>query len=86
MTSPTDNRWPLRLLWPAFLTACALELVVFAVVDPAALAWVHGRLHHSDRAVLAAGFFTFWAISFFGQLGACAMARPGHPSQSQRAD
>ena len=35
--------WTQRLMWiawPAFLSACVLELVVFAAVDPNDLQWV----------------------------------------------
>lgn len=44
--------------WPAFLGACALELVVFAAVDPTELHW-HGW---PRQAIYTAAFFAFWAI------------------------
>jgi hypothetical protein len=60
----------LWIAWPAFLAACALELLVFALVDPAELAWAGEPLRWSRQAVHTAAFFAFWAIS----LAACALA------------
>ena len=54
MTVPRRHR-PLLVLWPAFLGACVLELVVFAFVDP-----VH--IHPSSTAVYTIAFFMFWAV------------------------
>ena len=48
------------VLWPAFISACGLELVVFAVVDPLELHWGGHALGWSRQAVYTAGFFTFW--------------------------
>lgn len=82
MNHATDARWPLRLLWPAFLSAAVLEAVVFAVVDPASLHWNHHTLDRSRQAVYAIGFFVFWAISYAGQWAACLIVRPGQPSKA----
>jgi hypothetical protein len=54
--------------WPAFLAACVLELLVFAVVDPLELQWAGQHLGWSRQAVYTAGFFSFWIVS----MGACA--------------
>ena len=35
-------RRTLRILWPAFLVAGVLEMMVFAVVDPADMRWFGG--------------------------------------------
>jgi hypothetical protein len=54
---------PRRILgvaWPAFLAACLLQAVVFALVDPQELHWFGGELPWSRQAVYAAGFFLFW--------------------------
>ncbi len=53
----------LRVLWPAFVGACALEMLVFAMVDPAALHWPGGAsLALSDLALYSLAFFAFWAV------------------------
>lgn len=52
------------VLWPAFLAACLLELVVFALVDPGELhAPGGGALALSNTAVYSLAFFVFWAAS-----------------------
>ena len=56
--------WTRKLLviaWPAFISACALELVVFAVVDPLELQWRGHVLGWSRQAVYSVAFFAFWA-------------------------
>jgi hypothetical protein len=59
----------LGIAWPAFLAACALELLVFALVDPSELQWSGHPLALSRQGVYTAAFFVFWAIA----AGACAM-------------
>jgi hypothetical protein len=66
------------ILWPSFLMACVLEVLVFAVVDPAQLHGFGGEaLEWSRQAVYTAGFLVFWAvIAASGALSAllCASA------------
>jgi hypothetical protein len=50
--------------WPAFMAACALELVVFAFVDPADLHFGGQPLAWSRQGVYTAAFFAFWVVSF----------------------
>lgn len=64
--------WMQRLMWitwPAFLGACVLELLVFAVVDPTDLHWSGQALPISRQGVYTAAFFAFWAVV----LVACAL-------------
>jgi hypothetical protein len=51
------------ITWPAFLAACLLEVLVFAVVDPADLTWSGQFLGWSRHAVYTSAFFAFWAVS-----------------------
>ena len=52
----------LRILWPAFMAAGVLEMLVFAVVDPANLHWFGGApIAWSARAVYTVTFLIFWA-------------------------
>ncbi|MEO7393192.1 MAG: hypothetical protein ABIU58_13530 [Ramlibacter sp.] len=53
----------MRVAWPAFLAACVLELVVFAVVDPHDLHWAGRQLDWSRQGVYSLAFFMFWAVS-----------------------
>jgi hypothetical protein len=51
------------VLWPAFLMAGVLELLVFALVDPTQLHWLGGApLNVSPPAVYTGAFFLFWAV------------------------
>ena len=56
----------MQIAWPGFLAACAIELVVFAVVDPAQLDWSGQPAGWSRQGVYTAGFFVFWAIAMAG--------------------
>ena len=56
-----NQRQLMWIVWPAFLSACLLELVVFAVVDPLELQWPGRALNWSRQGVYTAGFFLFWA-------------------------
>lgn len=57
------SRLLLWALWPAFLAACALELVVFAVVDPLELHLFGQPIAFSRQAIYTGAFFVFWGIS-----------------------
>jgi len=59
----------LWIAWPAFMAACALELLVFAFVDPLELQWAGHTLAWSRQAVYTGAFFAFWLVS----MGACAL-------------
>jgi hypothetical protein len=60
----------LWIFWPAFLAACALELLVFAFVDPNELQWSGRDLGWSRQAVYTTAFFAFWFVN----AGACALS------------
>ena len=53
----------LAILWPAFLMAGVLEMLVFALVDPGGLHWFGGSpLDWSASAVYTLAFFAFWWV------------------------
>ncbi len=53
----------LVILWPAFVMAGVLEMLVFAVVDPTTLQWFGGEsLAWSRSAVYSVTFLIFWAV------------------------
>jgi hypothetical protein len=60
------SRTVMGLAWPAFIAACLLELVVFAVVDPHDVHWSGEPVGLSRLGVYTAGFFVFWAVSAVG--------------------
>ena len=51
------------ILWPAFLVAGVLEILVFAMVDPQDLHWFGQPLEWSRQAVYTVAFFVFWGIT-----------------------
>jgi hypothetical protein len=58
--------WGKRLMvivWPAFLVAAVLEMVVFALVDPSDLHWFGSPLALSREAVYTLAFFVFWGLT-----------------------
>ena len=58
------------IAWPAFLGAGALEMAVFAFVDPTTLSLPGGEaLGLSSTTVYSLAFFLFWAIA----AAACAL-------------
>lgn len=69
----STGRFTLRamaVLWPAFLMAGVLEMLVFAVVDPATLHWFGGAaVELAPAGVYTLAFFVFWgAIATAGAL------------------
>jgi len=53
----------LLVLWPAFLMAGVLEMLVFAVVDPSGLHWFGADpIEWSRSAVYSVTFFIFWGV------------------------
>lgn len=57
------------IVWPAFLAACVLELLVFAFVDPFDLQWAGRDLGLSRQAAYTISFFAFWVVTMI----ACAL-------------
>ena len=51
------------ILWPAFLMAGVLEIVVFAMVDPQDLQWFGTPVVWSREAIYTVAFFVFWGIT-----------------------
>ena len=53
----------MAVLWPAFLMAGVLEMLVFALVDPRSLRWFGGApVELSPSAVYTLAFFVFWIV------------------------
>ena len=53
----------MAVLWPAFLMAGVLEMLVFALVDPRSLRWFGGApVELSASAVYTLAFFVFWIV------------------------
>lgn len=68
----------MSIAWPAFLSACALQVVVFSVVDPVELLWFGHPLAWSRQAVYTAAFFLFWGCTALASSLTALLAR-GQP-------
>jgi uncharacterized membrane protein YcfT len=51
------------IVWPSFLMAGVLELLVFAVVDPQDMHWFGQPFEISRQAIYSLGFFVFWVVT-----------------------
>lgn len=64
MSEPSRfTRRVMTIVWPAFLMAGVLEMLVFAVVDPGSLHWFGAQpVDLSPAAVYTVTFFIFWVV------------------------
>jgi hypothetical protein len=65
-----------RILWPAFLTAAGLQILVFGFVDPQDMHRMHDSLNLSRQAVYTVAFFGFWAVAAGGCFLTWLLTRP----------
>ena len=79
--SLTVRHWVL-IAWPAFVSACLLEVFVFSMVDPNELHWPAFMLQPSRQAVYTVAFFGFWLISMVCSGLAWWLARPDRAAQN----
>ncbi len=56
------RKW-MAIVWPAFLAAGVLEIVVFAFIDPNDLHWQDAPLPLSRQIIYTLAFFVFWAVT-----------------------
>lgn len=68
----------MAILWPAFLMAGVLEMLVFAVVDPADMTWFGSTpIGWPRQAIYTVSFLIFWGvIATAGALTALLEANP----------
>ena len=63
---PVERRFRARvllILWPAFVMAGVLEMLVFAVVDPGSLQWFGAEpIDWSRTAIYSVTFLIFWVV------------------------
>jgi hypothetical protein len=51
------------IVWPAFLMAGVLEIIVFALVDPGSLHWFGGTpIELGATTIYSIAFFVFWVV------------------------
>ncbi len=52
----------MQVLWPAFIGAAITVGLLFSVIDPVQIEWVHVQLEDSRPAAYTLGFLVFWAL------------------------
>lgn len=55
-------KW-MTILWPAFLAAGVLEVLVFGLIDPNDLHWQDAALPLSRQGVYTLAFVVFWLVA-----------------------
>ena len=51
------------IVWPAFIVAGILEMVVFAVIDPIDIHWMSEGFDLSRQGFYTLAFFVFWGVT-----------------------
>jgi hypothetical protein len=51
------------ILWPAFLVAALLEMLVFGMFSPEDMQWFGEPIALSRQGVYSIAFFVFWALA-----------------------
>lgn len=70
------NKSWMWVVWPAFLVAAALEMMVFAVLDPTALSLFGEQVEWSRTTVYAVSFFIFWFMFVLSNALTVLLSRP----------
>ena len=58
----TGKKW-MAIIWPAFMVAGLIEMLVFALVDPHDLRWGGLLIPISRQGIQTLAFFLFWALA-----------------------
>lgn len=56
------RHWLMLVIWPAFLAAGVLEMMVFAVLDPHSLTLLGEQVSWSREAIYSITFLIFWLV------------------------
>ncbi|MDQ0080742.1 MULTISPECIES: hypothetical protein [Variovorax] len=64
------------ILWPSFLVACGMEVLVFALVDPVNAFCGADALRMSRQGIYTAAFFVFWLMAASSSACTALLARP----------
>ena len=69
----------LLILWPAFVMAGVLEMLVFVVVDPESLRWFSAEpLQWTPNAIYSVTFLIFWMVISTSAAITHLLEEPGH--------
>lgn len=77
----------MRILWPAFLMAAVLEVLVFAAVDPSDLHWWGGApMGLPPQASYTLSFLMFWLVMVAMGLLTTLLAMPADEVNHEALD
>ena len=65
------------VLWPAFLAAGVLEMLVFTVIDPEDMRWMGQSLAWPRQAIYSMGFFVLWGLTAVASSLSLLLSRSG---------
>ena len=77
-----SKRW-MAIVWPAFLVAGLLEMLVFALVDPQDLHWGGLPMPLSRQGIYTLAFFLFWVLTMLS--GALTVLLAQSPDEINQA-
>lgn len=64
------------IVWPAFMVACVLEALVFAMVDPQDIHWFGEPVQMSRAGFYTLAFVVFWATAMVSSALTTLLAMP----------
>ena len=64
------------IVWPSFLMAGVLEMLVFAMVDPQDLHWFGQAVQLSRQGIYTVAFFAFWLVTLLSSALTALLAMP----------
>lgn len=64
------------IVWPSFLMAGVLEILVFAMVDPQDLHWFGQAVQLSRQGIYTVAFFAFWLVTMLSSALTALLAMP----------
>ena len=73
------------IVWPAFIVAGILEMVVFAVIDPIDIHWMSEGFDLSRQGFYTLAFFVFWGVTMLASGLSVFLAYPSVQRQELRA-
>lgn len=85
-TSGTSaTRQIVGVLWPSFLVACAMEMLVFALVDPVNVYCGADALGMSRQGAYTTAFFVFWLMAAASSACTALLAAPSDAERRNAA-
>lgn len=74
------------ILWPSFLVACGMEVLVFALVDPINTFCGADALHVTRQGIYTGAFFVFWLMAAASSACTVLLTAPPAPVQPVQPD